>query len=441
MIEPEPEPVELSLPVRAFVAPLEPSGSIDARLAALSEGGSPVPGGAAPRPHPEADPAGGPGPPGRGGGAHPPGAPGLRLPGAGAGGTCCWPGTRPPSRRSRPACARPPLRQAVEADPDHPFALQARMYAWILWRDNRDLPRPAGCGSPPSWTRPRRSWTCPSTRRASPPGWKPGWRSTTRPSSRPGPGPPNARPWRPPSPSRSRTPAPGRPELAARVDGALEQGRRLLLQAPTGLGKTAAILHPALRRALDLGPAGVLLHSPQQPATRWPRTASGGMREQGHPVRSVTIPGQGERSAPSRRWTAARRSAPRGQPLLRPPEDLRGPGGAGGAGLRRCRRRRRRGRPPPAVPVRTGPGRRPPGRRGDRRLQLRLLPQRHPGPVLRRPGGRGEADRAGGRGPQPAGPGRRMVLPGPGGPLAGGVAQAPAGAAGPGPAPALQPPR
>jgi len=46
------------------------------------------------------------------------------------------------------------------------------------------------------------------------------------------------------------TPRPGQEELVALVATNLAAGRRLLLQAPTGLGKTAAILFPALARAL-----------------------------------------------------------------------------------------------------------------------------------------------------------------------------------------------
>jgi len=41
--------------------------------------------------------------------------------------------------------------------------------------------------------------------------------------------------------------------IAEAVEGALTEGRHLLLQAPTGCGKTAAVLHPALRSAMAAG--------------------------------------------------------------------------------------------------------------------------------------------------------------------------------------------
>jgi DNA excision repair protein ERCC-2 len=46
---------------------------------------------------------------------------------------------------------------------------------------------------------------------------------------------------------------PAQTPIAEAVEGALSNGRHLLLQAPTGCGKTAAVLHPALRTALAGG--------------------------------------------------------------------------------------------------------------------------------------------------------------------------------------------
>ncbi len=48
-------------------------------------------------------------------------------------------------------------------------------------------------------------------------------------------------------------PRPVQVEIGDAVAESLEQGRHLLLRAPTGCGKTAAVLHPALRTALEAG--------------------------------------------------------------------------------------------------------------------------------------------------------------------------------------------
>ena len=49
------------------------------------------------------------------------------------------------------------------------------------------------------------------------------------------------------------TPRPGQLELMQRVEEALTRGEPLLLQAPTGLGKTVGVLHPVLKEALSRG--------------------------------------------------------------------------------------------------------------------------------------------------------------------------------------------
>jgi DNA excision repair protein ERCC-2 len=46
-------------------------------------------------------------------------------------------------------------------------------------------------------------------------------------------------------------PRPGQPELSQAVERAFDEKEILLVSAPTGVGKTAAALHPALRRALE----------------------------------------------------------------------------------------------------------------------------------------------------------------------------------------------
>jgi DNA excision repair protein ERCC-2 len=54
---------------------------------------------------------------------------------------------------------------------------------------------------------------------------------------------------------------PGQRTLEAAVEGALDAGRHLLLEAPTGIGKTVAVLLPALRHAFNGGDRVLLLTS------------------------------------------------------------------------------------------------------------------------------------------------------------------------------------
>lgn len=83
-------------------------------------------------------------------------------------------------------------------------------------------------------------------------------------------------------------PRPGQEALMARAAEALAAGERLLAQAPTGLGKTAALLHPALERAL--GEHGRVFYAT-------PRNSQHGvaeayvrrLREAGHGIASVTV--------------------------------------------------------------------------------------------------------------------------------------------------------
>jgi DNA excision repair protein ERCC-2 len=286
MLEPEPEEVALSLPVRAFVAPLEPSGSIDARLAALTEE-DPLSLGA--RLHAriqkrtlQADP-----------GHRAEVAVRTRLERPGF--ACLVRGRldlllagEPPTVEEIKTGLRPAaLLQAVQADPEHPFALQARMYAWILWRDTGAAPAcrlriaslldeteafldlPFDPEAFTAWVEARlaehhQAWLQARARAAE-------RKALAAALTFPFP-----------------DPRPGQTELAARVEASLDQGRRLLLQAPTGLGKTAAILHPALRRALDLDQQ-VFYCTPRNSQHQVAEDCLRRMREQGHPVRSVTI--------------------------------------------------------------------------------------------------------------------------------------------------------
>ena len=81
---------------------------------------------------------------------------------------------------------------------------------------------------------------------------------------------------------------PGQDRLVERVQRALEGRQPLLVQAPTGLGKTAAILYPALRKALaeDLR---VFYATPRNSQHAAAEAFVRRLRERGLAVRSVTL--------------------------------------------------------------------------------------------------------------------------------------------------------
>jgi len=85
-------------------------------------------------------------------------------------------------------------------------------------------------------------------------------------------------------------PAPrsGQERLQAQVEASLAAGSRLLVQAPTGLGKTAAVLFPALRKALteDLR---VFYLTPRNSQHGVAEAFVRRLLEAGHPVRAVTL--------------------------------------------------------------------------------------------------------------------------------------------------------
>ncbi len=276
----------LNLSVRAFVAPLEPSGSIDARRAALDQE-DPLSQGA--RLHTriqkrllQEDPR------------HQSEVP-VRAQLALLDFTCLVRGRidlllagAPPVVEEIKTSHRPEaMLQAVREDPEHPFALQARMYAWMRWRDTGAAPgcrlrvlslldeseallelpfAPEAFGA---WVQARLE----AQRQAF-------LGARERAAERKRLGAALAFPFP--------DPRPGQTELAARVEEALESGRRLLLQAPTGLGKTAAILHPALRRALDQD-LQVFYCTPRNSQHEVAEDFVRRLRAQGRPVRSVTL--------------------------------------------------------------------------------------------------------------------------------------------------------
>nr|WP_320132061.1 ATP-dependent DNA helicase [uncultured Holophaga sp.] len=80
----------------------------------------------------------------------------------------------------------------------------------------------------------------------------------------------------------------GQGTLMDEVALALEAGEPLLLQAPTGLGKTAGVLHPALLQALREHQR-VFCLTPRNSQHPLAEAYVRRLREQGHPVRSVTL--------------------------------------------------------------------------------------------------------------------------------------------------------
>jgi DNA excision repair protein ERCC-2 len=177
------------------------------------------------------------------------------------------------------------LRALAEA-PEHPYALQARMYAWMRQRDTGQAHRcririvslldlaetlvelPPDPGFP--------DWVAARVRAQ----YEAFLRARARTLERRRLGAALAFPFAPPRP--------GQQELVDRVGQALRDGRRLLLQAPTGLGKTAAILFPALARALDQD-LQVFYATPRNSQHRVAEDCVQRIRTQGHPVRSVTL--------------------------------------------------------------------------------------------------------------------------------------------------------
>ncbi|HLO65796.1 MAG TPA: ATP-dependent DNA helicase [Holophaga sp.] len=179
------------------------------------------------------------------------------------------------------------LLEALGAEPEHPFILQARLYAWIRWRDTGVAP---GCRlrvvdlleggeevldlgfEPAAFT----AWVegrVLALREA----WE---RAEARRAERRRIGEGLAFPFP--------EPRPGQAALVEEVASVLAGGGRLLLQAPTGLGKTAAVLFPALARALgeDLR---VIYCTPRNSQHEVAEDCLRRMRGQGHAVRSVTL--------------------------------------------------------------------------------------------------------------------------------------------------------
>ena len=83
-------------------------------------------------------------------------------------------------------------------------------------------------------------------------------------------------------------PRPGQIELMQEVGLGLAEGRRMLIQAPTGLGKTVGVLHPVLREALSRGQQVVYL-TPKNSQHAVAEDAVERFRQAGAKLRSLSL--------------------------------------------------------------------------------------------------------------------------------------------------------
>jgi DNA excision repair protein ERCC-2 len=81
---------------------------------------------------------------------------------------------------------------------------------------------------------------------------------------------------------------PGQEQLIDHVDRVLASGKPILVQAPTGLGKTMAILYPALRDSLKRGQR-LIYCTPKNSLHLVAENAVDKLREQKIPIRSLTL--------------------------------------------------------------------------------------------------------------------------------------------------------
>jgi len=179
------------------------------------------------------------------------------------------------------------LLRALEANPWHPFAQQARMYAWILAQTGDAAPTcrlriislldesetlvevPFDLEAFTDWVEAQIEGLQAQHLKA-----------LARAAERKVTGERLRFPFE--------APRPGQERLLALVEEALSEGSRLLVQAPTGLGKTAALLYPGLQRALkdDLR---VFYLTPRNSQHAVAEAFVRRLCEAGQPVRSVTL--------------------------------------------------------------------------------------------------------------------------------------------------------
>ena len=88
-------------------------------------------------------------------------------------------------------------------------------------------------------------------------------------------------------------PRPGQIELMQEIEAGMAEGRPLLIQAPTGLGKTVGVLHPVLKEALGRGQR-VVYATPKNSQHAVAEDAVERFRESGARLRSLTVTAKGK---------------------------------------------------------------------------------------------------------------------------------------------------
>jgi DNA excision repair protein ERCC-2 len=83
-------------------------------------------------------------------------------------------------------------------------------------------------------------------------------------------------------------PRPGQKELIQTIETAMEDEKRLMIQAPTGLGKTAGVLYPSMKEALSRGQKVVYV-TPKNSQHSVAEDAIERFQDTGSPVKSLTI--------------------------------------------------------------------------------------------------------------------------------------------------------
>lgn len=179
------------------------------------------------------------------------------------------------------------LLRAIEADPAHPFLQQVRMYAWILAQTEEAVPAcrlrvvslldetetlvevPFDLEGFTDWIRAQLQGLHAQQLRAQ-----------ARTAERKALAERLAFPFE--------TLRPGQERLMDDVAMSLRDGTPLMAQAPTGLGKTAAVLYPGIQKALadDLR---VFYLTPRNSQHGVAEASLRRLRAQGHPIRWVTI--------------------------------------------------------------------------------------------------------------------------------------------------------
>lgn len=88
-------------------------------------------------------------------------------------------------------------------------------------------------------------------------------------------------------------PRPGQLDLIATVEQGMKDDKRMLVQAPTGLGKTVGVLYPALKEALSRGQR-VIYVTPKNSQHSVAEDAVKKLQETGAKVRSLTLTAKGK---------------------------------------------------------------------------------------------------------------------------------------------------